>query len=355
MAESSWPTAAGSRVVDDVQYEHMGWAWAAADGILGVPGDTTVVYGDSSGRQVKIRAGKRGHVRGRGWYSGTSDNILAIAANASGSTRTDLVVLRLTRSSTWAVSAAIVQGTPGAGVPAITQDATGSSSGVWEIPLAVVTVANNASTITAGNVADCTWYAHGDTIVTTSTASVQPLATSSTYRFLRHSDTGSTYEAVSGAWRRSPWFVAWGLVGGKRYPGSAEIGNGFSTYTDTTARTGTVSLLAGRRYAIELCFPVAWSSTSDVYAAAFFEVRKVSGGTVIGNGSTTDVNTTLVNFTYEQSFEYAPASNESVNFALYAKYVKFTGTTLNWLAILRSAGSHFWVRDLGPASTVTDG
>ncbi len=277
MAESSWPTTAGSRVVDDAQYEHLAWGWARADGILGNPGDTSVCFGDSSGRQVKMRSGKRGFVRGRGWYSGTSDNILSIAANASGSTRKDIVVLRLTRS-TWAVTAAIVQGTPGAGNPSLTQDATGGTTGVWEIPLAVVTVANGAATIASGDVVDSTWYSHGDQLVLSSTTQVQPLATA--YTALRYHDTGQMYESVSGAWRRGPWQAAWGIIGGQRYTAGTTIVSSIGT-SETLAgvSSGSVNLDANRRYRIHLHLRLATSVGSNYIT---FRVRETNiSGTIV--------------------------------------------------------------------------
>lgn len=147
MAESSWPSVAGGRVVDDVQYEQMAVGYAA-DGVIGATTDSTVVYADSSGMQVKIRPNKTGLVRGRTWFSGATEFTKAIAANVSGSTRIDRVVLRLDRA-TWAVTVQVKQGTPGSGAPALTQVATGSSSGTYEVPLATVTITSGASSITA--------------------------------------------------------------------------------------------------------------------------------------------------------------------------------------------------------------
>ena len=105
---------------------------------------------DGLGMYVIVRLGKYALVRGYKWYSGTSNFNKTIAANSSGNPRIDLVVLRLTRA-TWAVTVEVVQGTPAAtpAVPALTQN-TGSS-GVFEIPLAEVTVASGASTIAGGN------------------------------------------------------------------------------------------------------------------------------------------------------------------------------------------------------------
>lgn len=147
MAESSWPSPDDGRVIDDAEFEK----WAIAGGPSAVVGytDQAVVYGDSSGRQVKVAAEKYAQVRGHTWYSGSSIVTKSIAANSSGSTRVDLVVLRLTRS-TWNVTCEIVAGVPGAGAPSPTQD-TGTT-GVWELPIATVSVANGAATISAANV-----------------------------------------------------------------------------------------------------------------------------------------------------------------------------------------------------------
>jgi hypothetical protein len=149
VAETSWPTAT-TRIVTDDQYEVLGRAFAG-DGVMQGPAATAVVYADSSGRQVKVRASKQAYLRGRGWDSGLTETIVSIAANASGSTRYDVVVLRFTRA-TFTVAVAVVQGTPGAGTPTVTQDA--GTTGVWEMPLARVTVASGATTIAAGDIWD---------------------------------------------------------------------------------------------------------------------------------------------------------------------------------------------------------
>lgn len=197
MASSSWPTVAGSRVVNDDQWELMCSA-LSPDGVVGSHTDTSVVYGDSTGRQVKIRSGKLAQVAGGGWHSGASDITKSIAANASGSTRTDLVVLRRSRT-TWAVTEEIVQGTPGAGVPALTRNAKGGGTGVWEIPLASVTVVNGAVTIASGDVTNMTWYIRGGGVSTLSTNSLQPPVAD--YNMLHHHDTGNEWVPVSGSWR----------------------------------------------------------------------------------------------------------------------------------------------------------
>jgi hypothetical protein len=151
MAESSWPDPADGRVVDDRQYE---------------------LLAAGSGLQVLVRANLYGSLRGHGWTSGPTNVPRTIAANGSGSTRTDLVVLRLERS-TWQVRTAVVQGSPGAGAPALTRQ-TGDT-GVFEIPLGEVTVPAGASSIAAENVRARTLYQAGTIRPVTAAADVQSL------------------------------------------------------------------------------------------------------------------------------------------------------------------------------------
>lgn len=87
------------------------------------------------------------------YYRNDAPKVLAIAANASGSTRIDTVVLRLNRTANTLI-AAVLQGTPGAGAPALTQIV----GGTWELAIANITVPNNAASIVAGNVADVRTY-----------------------------------------------------------------------------------------------------------------------------------------------------------------------------------------------------
>jgi hypothetical protein len=147
--ESSWPSPSAGRVVDDTQYEKIGIGLGAYGGVIGDFTSPQLVYGDSTGRQIKVAADRHALVRGHTWYSGSTVTTVAIAANASGSTRVDLVVLRLSRT-TWDVTLTVVAGTPGAGAPAPTQGL--GTTGSWDLPLATVSVASGASTITAGNV-----------------------------------------------------------------------------------------------------------------------------------------------------------------------------------------------------------
>ncbi|MDK0520396.1 hypothetical protein [Streptomyces sp. ML-6] len=143
MAQDSWPSPAhNSRAVTDAEYEQLAAAFSG-DGVYGSPADAAVVTA-GTGLTVTVRAGVYASLRGHAWSSGTTADTLTIAANSSGSTRADAVVLRLDRAD-WTVRAVVKQGT-GATAPAPTQSA--GPTGVWEIPLATVTVANGAGTVT---------------------------------------------------------------------------------------------------------------------------------------------------------------------------------------------------------------
>lgn len=143
MAELSYPSPTyNARAVTEAEYEHIN-ARSTDDGIHGDPTGAPVVTA-GIGLQVLVRADAFGVVRGFAWTSGTTDVPLTVAGNSSGSTRYDWVVLRLDRA-TWNVRAAVLQGTPGSGSPALTQDP--GPTGVWEIALALVTVPNGAASV----------------------------------------------------------------------------------------------------------------------------------------------------------------------------------------------------------------
>jgi hypothetical protein len=150
VAESSWPSPSNGHIVDDIQYEKLGMSYGPSGGVVGDFTSPQLIYGDSSGRQIKVAADRYALVRGHEWWSGSSIFTVAIGANASGSTRIDLVVLRLSRT-TWDVTVTVIAGTPGSGVPPAAVQNTGTT-GSWDLPLATVTVTNGAATITAGNV-----------------------------------------------------------------------------------------------------------------------------------------------------------------------------------------------------------
>jgi hypothetical protein len=143
MAQNSWPSPEhNSRAVTDGEYEQL-TARYEDDGVHGSPADSSVVY-TTTGLQVLVRAGKTANLRGHFWASGDSDDTLPISSNDSGLSRTDRVVLRLERSD-WTVRAVVIEGTPGAGVPALTRDLGGT--GVYEMLLAGVVVPTGATSV----------------------------------------------------------------------------------------------------------------------------------------------------------------------------------------------------------------
>lgn len=160
MTEVSYPsTAHNSGSLTETEYEQLVQAYAP-DGLVGSPADSPLVFGDTSGLQVKFRANVFAFVRGQLW-SADATVTKAIAANSSGSTRVDLLTLRLDRSTNL-VTAHVITGTPGSGAPAPVQNAPGS--GVWDLPVGTVTVANGASTINAADVKFLGWYLVASTV-----------------------------------------------------------------------------------------------------------------------------------------------------------------------------------------------
>jgi hypothetical protein len=152
MADDSYPSPNhNSRAVSDTEYDTIVSPYVA-NGLIGTPADTSVIFGDSSGRVVKVRNGKFGLLRGRLWTSGGSTFSVSIAANATGSTRLDLIVLRYTRSSGDVRAAAITGTSPGV-LPSPVNDAS-----YFDLPLGSVTVTNGASIITGAQVVQTAWY-----------------------------------------------------------------------------------------------------------------------------------------------------------------------------------------------------
>lgn len=144
MAQASWPSPNhNSRAVTDVEYEAVA-ARFSDDGVYGEPGDTAVVAA-GVGLSVDVRSDVSASVRGHAWTSGTTAVNLTISSNASPWDRIDRVVLRLDRS-TWDVTAAVREGTPGSGTPALVQD--DGDTGVYELPLATVSVKASATSVT---------------------------------------------------------------------------------------------------------------------------------------------------------------------------------------------------------------
>lgn len=157
VAESTRPSSANGYVVSEDEFERLQLGYAE-DGVIGHPSDTAVVYADSTGRQYKVRLGKRAIVRGRLWQSDLSaDATVTTTTNTSGNPRIDRAVLRLTRS-TGLVEVKTLIGTPAASpsAPALTQGL--GPGGTFEFPLARWTVINNYTTVAAGDIITEAWY-----------------------------------------------------------------------------------------------------------------------------------------------------------------------------------------------------
>lgn len=365
MASTTWPDGS-PKSVDDNEYEVLGSAWSS-DGILGVSGDTTPVFGDSTGRQVKFRAGKRGIVHGHGWAAGASDIIVPVAANASGNPRIDLAVLGLDRT-TWLVTEYIKQGTPAGSpvAPTPQRDALGVAPGKWEIPLAKIAVANGASTITAADVTSVTPWLGPQSMLYVATPSVLDALPGAATGQLAHvasiAAAGDPIYQYNGAsWRRLDWNNSWGIIGGTKYMPTGPLGPAewytyaYTTPGDTGIRTGSVNLLAGRRYALEFSSTIGFSATSDCIAYIAFDIIKVGGSGVVSNPVPLNPHPCWGIWLMQFTMDYQPSVDETVNFSLIASANKTAGTTLNWGAFARGTGAYFRVRDNGPSAFITAG
>ncbi|MFM9637595.1 hypothetical protein [Streptomyces turgidiscabies] len=217
MAQDSWPSPAhNGRAVTDTEYEKIA-ARFSDDGVYGVPSDTAVVAA-GVGLSVDVRPGVYASVRGHAWTSGTATVNLPISANSSGSARVDRVVLRLDRSA-WTVRAVVKAGASGAGAPALTQDA--GDTGVYEIPLALVTVPNAATAVT---VARGEQYIGSRTRPCTSTT--LPL-TPQPGEHAFETDTG-----ILRMWTGSAWVIAY------QDTGEIALGAGYDTWSSASSSVG---------------------------------------------------------------------------------------------------------------------
>lgn len=171
MAETSYPIADGEGVTE-YAYEKL-MAQVAGVGRVnlasGVGGSgvasigNKLVYGDSTGRQVKIKPNEAFIFRGFRWESGTEVIVRPLDVNTSGKTRIDRIVLRLDRSD-WTVRLATIKGTP-ADVPVAPQWTSNyGATGVHDVPIGRATVRSNTGSglpsLAAADVIDeSTWLA----------------------------------------------------------------------------------------------------------------------------------------------------------------------------------------------------
>jgi len=195
-------------------------------------------YADSSGRQVLVRTG-RAIVRGV-FYENTTTKTVAIAANSTGSTRLDRIVLKLDPTANTVTAVAKTGSTS---PPALTQDDTG----VWEMPLARVTVANGATGIAAGQVTDERVHTNTDVIPSR-------LATDITSpRFGTITSELST--GLLKWWNGTSWLIIPNYLDLSRTLGYAEITSNAPSHTSATpvdipGLSTTVTVGAGQRIRI---------------------------------------------------------------------------------------------------------
>lgn len=261
MAQKSRPDPASGNVVSADEYEALSISYAA-DGVYGTPADSTVVYADSTGRQVKVRAGKRAIVRGYEWFSDpTTDEIInnggaGLPANTSGQPRIDRLVLRLDRTAR-TVRTQYLQGTPGAVpvAPALTQNLSTASS-VFDFPLARWQIASGYTTVAAGDVINEAWYQQGS----------GPVLCNSTSRpFGVYLYKGLTvYEYDTGQhtyWDGSTWSPRAGrmVAYGQRPSGS----NNTTVLEAPILRIDNIPVIAGHRYWTAFGFNFYDATTGD--------------------------------------------------------------------------------------------
>lgn len=201
MASTSWPNDTNDRQVSQVQYEGLVSGYTL-DGFTGWTSSAPApCYADGTGGLVaKMRAGSTAQVRGHGYAVGDTDIPVTIAANSSGSTRIDRIVLQLDRSGTgkWNVTETVIQGTAGSGQPpALTQDV--NASGKYQVLVARVNVASGATAISASDVFfEGQWVSPSGILICTRNS--RPLSVLPGVQMLE-TDTNRVFVGTANAWK----------------------------------------------------------------------------------------------------------------------------------------------------------
>lgn len=133
--------------VMEAQWSLMAKQWVQSGVFPGLMNEL-LVYGDSTGMQVKVKTGG-GWVQGH-YYSNDMEETLAIQAAHATLNRIDRIILYVDWTNN-ICGTGVVTGTPGASpaAPALTQNTS-----IWQISLAQVYAGAAVSTISAGNVTD---------------------------------------------------------------------------------------------------------------------------------------------------------------------------------------------------------
>jgi hypothetical protein len=347
VAESSWPNPATGRVVDDSGWEKLGISLGPAAAVYGDFTNPQLIYADSTGMQIKVAADRYAVVRGHVWWSGSSIVTKTIASNSSGSTRTDLVVLRFSRT-TWDVTVQIVQGTPGAGPPSSTKNL--GTTGVYELVLAQVTVANNASTITAGNVTYVATHVGSDGRVQVADVPSNSLA----YVPQQYAGMEVSIAATAEIYIRNSSNNAWVLSHDASFPAVWRFGNGRSTdqtgigATETTVLTvASATYRANRAYRLEFfggCSVTVANNTPD------FKVRKANTtGQILSEIRIAVLgNSTMHGFHHSQIFT---VGGTDVTAAMVLTVSSGASYTTSVIGTQEPIGLHFY--EIGPSSSYT--
>lgn len=254
MADDSWPGPNhNSRAVTSAELDLLLSAYVP-DGLVGSPADLDIIFCDSSGRNVKVRASRYGMLRGRIWYSGGSTLTLTISANASGDDRYDLVVMRYDRS-TYDIRATVITGNPGSGVP----DPVNSGS-FLDFPLGYVLVTPGVTNIpnTAAKVR--TYYLGGSLF----TAKSDYLPPPTGFKIVRETDTGKVKISTGSGYITIWQDIAWGnrsAASGFTLPAGGygvrfKARNG---YASMYAEVQRVNALAGNSHAVFTTFDAQYA------------------------------------------------------------------------------------------------
>lgn len=340
MAQESYPFDTQS--VPEDAWTHMARYWQDY-GVVGDPGSTALqVTANSSGMQVFAAVGEaiiRGH-----HYRNTGSVTLAIAANGAGSSRIDRIVLRL-NPSTNATTLVVFQGTAGAGVPSLSSNQT--DTGLYDLPLAQVTVAAGAVTIANSAVSDdrrftgvrllpcrvvadilsprlgqAAWESTTGLVKVWSGSVWMTLTDASTAQTLTNKTLTSpvintpsgdvvtptgvqtlTNKTLTSPTLNTPVGVPWGTLG---YTASTTgLIGGFGTETDVPGVTVTVTVGAGRRIRIR------WRMSgffSNVASPRVLLISIKEGGTVLRTANFTVVAGNAQNQTFEGEAILTPSA-----------------------------------------------
>lgn len=352
MASTTFPDGAPASV-NDLQYEILGSQWAA-DGLVGTTGETSAVYADSTGRQVKYRASKSALVHGHGWSSGSSDVIVPVAANGTSYPRIDMAVLGLDRSTVpWRVTEYVKQGSASAApvAPSLIRDAPATATGKWEHPLALIAVGPGVSTINPADITPLPVYVGAQPILVpdlTVLAQIPGPVSGQTGRVMLTGGPVDYVYAASTGWRRADWAAAWGAIGGKQYSSGGTLASGISATNWFNIDSGLVATVAGRRYRAELTFQFQVSITNVCIAS---EIRE--------NGPTGTVRGSMLTpFGISTAYRY-PATctgewDETVNAS--RTYVALGSVSSGAMSIYRGGDGdkvRLVIHDCGPAGSVT--